>query len=266
VADKAYVYWFDEPDPKDYEFVMNGFKKIKEAAPGITRMLTEQVEPALVGGPDIWCMVSPEYKQEPVEARRKEGDKFWWYICTGPQAPFCGLFIDHAATELRVWLWQTWQRHISGILIWESNYWNSETAYPDKDNPQNPYEDPMGWQVGYGTPVGTKKPWGNGDGRFIYPPESAANGKPAKPVIEPPVDSIRWEMLRDGIEDYEYHAMLSRLLEQKRGGLPAEQRARYEALLEVPAAITASMTEFTKDPAPIEARRAELAKAIEELQ
>ncbi|MBO6065132.1 MAG: hypothetical protein J6P36_01810 [Lachnospiraceae bacterium] len=24
--DKAYVYWFDEPDPKDYEFVMNGFR------------------------------------------------------------------------------------------------------------------------------------------------------------------------------------------------------------------------------------------------
>jgi hypothetical protein len=31
--DKAYVYWFDEPDPKDYEFVMNGFKKLKKYAP-----------------------------------------------------------------------------------------------------------------------------------------------------------------------------------------------------------------------------------------
>ena len=39
-----------------------------------------------------------------------------------------------------------------------------------------------------------------------------------------------------------------------------------EALLDVPREITASMTEFTKNPAPIEARRAELARAIEELQ
>ena len=262
----AYVYWFDEPDPKDYEFVMNGFRKLKEAAPGINRMLTEQVEPQLAGGPNIWCMVTPEYKEEPVEARRKEWDRFWWYICTGPKEPYCGLFIDHAATELRVWLWQTWQRRINGILIWETNYWTSETAYPDPANPQNPYEDPMGWMVGYGVPTGVKKPWGNGDGRFMYPPESAADGKPAQPVIAPPVDSIRWEMLRDGVEDYEYHAMLSRLLEQKRDGMPAEQRAGYEALLDVPREITASMTEFTKDPAPIEARRKELAKAIEGLK
>jgi len=48
--------------------------------------------------------------------------------------------------------------------------------------------------------------------------------------------------------------------------MTAEQRARYEALLEVPHEITASMTEFTKDPALIEARRAELARAIEGLQ
>ncbi|MCX5772758.1 MAG: hypothetical protein NTZ09_21145 [Candidatus Hydrogenedentes bacterium] len=80
------------------------------------------------------------------------------------------------------------------------------------------------------------------------------------------MDSIRWEMLRDGVEDYEYHAILSRLLEQKREGMAAEQRARYEALLDVPREITGSMTEFTKDPAPIESRRAELARAIEELQ
>jgi hypothetical protein len=38
--DEAFVYWFDEPAPKDYEFVMNGFAKLKAAAPDITRMLT----------------------------------------------------------------------------------------------------------------------------------------------------------------------------------------------------------------------------------
>ncbi len=40
---------------------------------------------------------------------------------------------------------------------------------------------------------------------------------------------------------------------------------RYEALLEVPAAITRDMTTFTTDPAPIYTRRAEVARAIEEL-
>ena len=260
--DEAYVYWFDEPAPKDYEFVMNGFRKLKNAAPDINRMLTEQVEPKLVGGPNIWCPVSYNYKHEPAEERRKEGEKFWWYVCTGPKAPHCTLFIDHPGTELRVWLWQTWQRKIDGILVWQTNYWTSSAAYPDPEHPQNPYEDPMGWRSGYSTPKGEKRPWGNGDGRFIYPPEAAADAHPAEPVLDGPVESIRWEMLRDGIEDYEYLAILQKLFKAKKDRLTASQRQDYAALLEVPEEITTDMTTFTKDPTPIEDSRDQIARAI----
>ena len=263
--DEAYVYWFDEPAPKDYEFVMNGFKKLKEAAPDITRMLTEQVDPNLIGGPNIWCAVSNNYRHEPAEERRKHGEKFWWYVCTGPKAPYCTLFIDHPGTELRVWLWQTWQRKIDGILVWQSDYWTSSAAYPDANHPQNPYKDPMGWRSGYSTPNGEKKPWGNGDGRFIYPPEGAADANPPGPVLDGPVDSIRWEMLRDGIEDYEYLVMLKRLLEARKDKLGAEQSRQFAALLDVPQEITSDMTTFTKDPAPIETRRDQVARAIVQL-
>ena len=79
------------------------------------------------------------------------------------------------------------------------------------------------------------------------------------------IDSIRWEMLRDGIEDYEYLAILKRLIEEKRANLSNADRQRFEALLEVPEAIAKDMTTFTTDPAPIEKRRQEVARAIEEL-
>jgi Glycoside hydrolase 123, catalytic domain/Glycoside hydrolase 123 N-terminal domain len=260
--DEAYVYWFDEPAPKDYPFVMNGFRKLKKDAPDINRMLTEQVEPSLVGGPNIWCPTSNNYRDEPARERRQHGDKIWWYVCTGPKAPYCTLFLDHPGTELRVWLWQTWQRKISGILVWETDYWTSSAAYPDANHPQNPYADPMSWRSGYSTPKGQKRPWGNGDGRFIYPPEAAADAHPSAPVLDGPVATIRWEMLRDGIEDYEYMAMLQRLLKAKKDKLTADQRQGYAALLEVPADITSDMTTFTKDPAPIEARRDQIARAI----
>lgn len=264
--DEAFVYWFDEPDPKDYAFVSNGFAKLKAAAPDITRMLTEQVEPELIGGPNVWCAISDQFRPEPVEPRRAQGEKFWWYVCTGPKAPYCTLFIDHPATELRVWLWQTWQRKIAGILVWETNYWTSEAAYPDADRPQNPYEDAMSWVSGYSTPSGNKRPWGNGDGRFIYPPVAAADAHPGEPVLEGPVDSIRWEMLRDGIEDYEYMVMLAGLIEAKAGSLNAAQKKEYAALLEVPPNVTSNMTTFTKDPAPIESHRDRMAKAIAALR
>lgn len=259
--DKAFVYWFDEPEPKDYDFVMNGFRKIKEAAPDIPRMLTEEVKPEIFGGPTIWCPITPEFKMEDAKPRQAAGEKFWWYVCTGPKAPYCTLFIDHPATELRVWLWQTWQRQINGILVWATNYWHSNEAYPDPKAPQNPYEDPMGWQSGYDAKTGDKKPWGNGDGRFIYPPEAASNGNPSQPVLDAPVESIRLEMLRDGIEDYEYMVILKNRLAQTTNP-PAE----FSRLLEVPKEITTSMTEFTKDPAPIEKHRDEAARAIEQLK
>ena len=60
-------------------------------------------------------------------------------------------------------------------------------------------------------------------------------------------------MLRDGIEDYEYLAILSRLLKAKKDKLTPQQRKKYTALLEVPESITTDMKTFTKDPAPIEA-------------
>ncbi|MBN2315880.1 MAG: DUF4091 domain-containing protein [Sedimentisphaerales bacterium] len=258
--DEAFVYWFDEPSPDQYAFVLNGFEKLKRYCPKIARMLTEQPEPQLEGGPNIWCPVSNHYKHEPAEQLRRHGDTFWWYICTGPKAPYCTLFIDHPGTELRIWLWQTWQRDIKGILVWQTNYWTSSAAYPDQ--PQNPYEDPMGWRSGYSTPKGEKRPWGNGDGRFVYPPVAAADAQPSGPVLDGPVDSIRWEMLRDGIEDYEYMVILRDLLEAKKDKLSRNQQQEYAGLLEVPEEITSDMTTFTKDPAPIEKHRDQVGQAI----
>jgi hypothetical protein len=264
--DEAFIYWFDEPSPDQYPFVMNGFEKLKRYCPRIDRMLTEQPEPQLEGGPNIYCVISNLYRPEAAQKRRAFGDKFWWYICTGPKAPYCTLFIDHPGTELRVWLWQTWQRNIEGILVWQTNYWTSTAAYPDSRNPQNPYEDPMGWRSGYSTPKGEKRPWGNGDGRFIYPPVAAADAHPSEPVLDGPVDSIRWEMLRDGIEDYEYLVILKKLFEAKKDKLTRSEQEEYASLLDVPGDITSDMTTFTKDPAPIEKRRDQVARAIATLK
>lgn len=262
--DDAYIYWVDEPTEEEYPHVMKGFGQLKKAMPGMRRMLTEQVEPALAGGPDIWCPLLSLYQHERAEERRAEGDHFWWYICTGPKQPFLGLFIDHPGTDLRVWLWLTWKYGIEGILIWQTNWWTSSTAYPE--GLQNPYEDPMSWQSGYGAAVGDKKPWGNGDGRFFYPPEKAAHGNPEEPVLDGPVDSIRWELLRDGVEDYEYFVILQVMLEERGEHLEEKERERYTELLVVPEKIIAGPKEYTKDPAPLERQRHRIGRAIERLR
>ena len=157
----------------------------------------------------------------------------------------------------------TWKYGIEGILIWHSNLWTTGMAYPDE--PQNPYEDTMSWMTGYGTKPGEKRPWGNGDGRFMYPPEIAGDARPPHPVLDGPVDSIRWEMLRDGVEDYEYLVMLKKTINQAGGTLSERQRAYYKTLLEVPVEIAADPRTYTKDPSPIERQRSRIARVIEKL-
>lgn len=260
----AYTYWFDEPDPKDYAFVRDGMQRIKRYAPKLTNMLTEEPNEALAGPIDIWCPVTENYRHEEAQRRIAAGEKVWWYVCCVPKAPYCTLFIDHPATELRVWLWQSWQRNITGILIWSSNYWTSSTAFPD--SLQNPYADPMSYVSGYGVPKGTKQFWGNGDGRFLYPPmevfadpaEGTRNS--AGPIVARPVESIRWEMLREGIEDWEMLYLLRERIKQR-----GSEDAALSKLLDVPEDITRSLTEFTVDPAPIHRHRRLVAEAIERL-
>ncbi len=249
--DMAYVYWFDEPDTKDYPFVMNGFKTLKRHAPGLRRMLTEQIEPALFGGPNIWCPHSAELDPARAAGRRDAGDTIWWYVCCSPKAPYAGEFIDHPSNEMRMWLWQTWGEQVTGVLIWESLYWHSPEAYPDAL--QNPYRDPMSWLTSYGTPKGVRRPWGNGDGRLFYPPVALAGGAAKAFTDGEPVASFRSEGLRDGLEDYEYFAMLKRL-------------DPSNPLLKVPESVYRTMTDFSVDPSSMEAHRIKLAREIERIK
>ncbi|MER3499983.1 MAG: hypothetical protein C4295_00645 [Candidatus Fervidibacterota bacterium] len=261
--EKAYVYWFDEPEPRDYDFVIAGMQRIRRHAPGIRRLLTEQPEPPLYGHVDIWCGLTPEWTKERVAERRRAGEEVWWYICTGPRAPYIGLFIEHPAVELRLWAWQSWQYGVQGILIWQTNYWTSPTAFPN--SLQNPWEDPMSYVTGYGVPAGTKQFWGNGDGRFLYPPRRDPN-QAHPPAIQPPISSIRWENLRDGVEDYEYFALLQAQIERVRHRAPASLIAEAHKLLEIPEHISTDLTHFTSDPRPLLEHRRKVARMIERLQ
>jgi hypothetical protein len=261
---KAYIYWFDEPEEADYPFVRRVKEQIKRAAPDLTIMLTEQPEPPLIGVVDLWCPLTAFLPLKSIAERRKAGEEVWWYVCTGPRAPYVGLFIDHPGTEMRVWLWQTWKYSVQGILIWETTWWHNPFAYPDRL--QNPWDDPMSYVWDASFKPGTRQFWGNGDGRLLYPPRRDPNASD-EPVIADPIPSIRWECLRDGAEDYEYFVLLERLVRQAEGRrVDARLLQQARELLRVPRAVVASMTAFTHDPRVVNEYRTKLARVIEQLQ
>lgn len=118
----------------------------------------------------------------------------------------------------------------------------------------------MSYVSGYDNPPGYVGYWGNGDGRFLYPPKNWSDGQKR---ICGPVDSIRWEMLREGFEDYEYFKLVENALND--GSLTDAQRERARELLQIPESIITSMTEYTKDPVPLYEWRDVLARFLEEI-
>ena len=249
--DKAYLYWYDEPTEDKFKWLDRGLSSVRRYAPGLRRMITKEPCEGLMGGVNLWCPTPDKMKNGVSQTCRTRGDDFWWYICMQPKAPYATEFIDHPGTDLRVWLWQTWKEGVSGILIWNTVYWTSDTIYPDVR--QNPYEDAASWaRMGPPGPKAFRYNWGNGEGRFLYPPRACFDGGTSA-VLAPPNGSMRLEILRDGIEDYEYFAILSRLDPKN-------------PLLAVPAEVAESLTRFTTSPEPIKAHRHRLAKEIARLK
>ena len=139
-------------------------------------------------------------------------------------------------------LFKRFYQYITTIIPQETQpvTWHSSRLYPDPTHPQNPYEDSMAWQP--------RKPMNTGEGKYLYPPLECFETK--DPVISGPVDSIRFEMLREGLEDYEYFVLLKRL-------------SPNDPNLKVPASVATSPTVYSTDPADMENHRLKLARAIE---
>ena len=243
---KEYVYWFDEPNTENYPFVREGMEIIYRSAPKITRFITEhQPGPDIMDITDISCTVIGRLDEEIIKDLVAQGTEFWSYVCCCPKSPYLSLFIDHDDINMRMWLWLSYKFQLSGILIWSANYWNSSTASPE-GYLQNPWEDPMSYTVGYGLPYGKQSGWGNGDGRFFYPPNRDP-GDRSKKYLSGPIPCLRLEKIRDGIEDYEYLLLLEKAANED-GGKHKKLIKEARKLLTLPSELVTGPTEYNKDP------------------
>jgi hypothetical protein len=119
---REYVYWFDEPDPKDYPFVREGMLNIRRNAPRLTRFITEhRPGPEIMDVSEIGCTIFDRVDPKAVAELRPKGREFWSYLCTGPKSPWVTLFIDHPAVNLRMWLWMSYAWGLEGILVWRAD-------------------------------------------------------------------------------------------------------------------------------------------------
>jgi len=240
----GFDYITDEPQPDAYSGIIEAAKQIRMADQRIKILLTQKVEDQLIGSVDIWVPKVSDYDEQLAKSRQAKGEQVWWYLCCVPHHPYPNYFIDYPAIDLRMYHWMTWRYGLDGILYWETCYWQD-----------NPWETPMSQ-----TPDRSGK-WGNGDGHLLYPPTKTIS---ETFVAKGPVDSIRWETIRDGIEDWDYF----RILQDKIDATPATKHtapaytAALEALKQVNDCVK-SRTDYCTDPAQAESTRIKIALAIE---
>lgn len=203
----------DEPNSKEaYEETRQWATMVHEAAPGVPFLATESPVTdnpewgVLTGHVNNFSMHGnalndPQVKKAIAQEQAKGGEMTWYISCdqTYPQPNY---FIDAPALDPVMVPWITAGYNMAGILYWAANWW-SETP--------NPWLDPITFISGFLCSDGYLL---NGEGSFLYPGDYVKKYA-SQPNVDGPVSSIRFELLREGIEDYEYLWMLKDLGDKK---------------------------------------------------
>lgn len=258
LLDTGFVYAWDEPHVSVFPQADLCLERYRKYAPELKLMMTPfWVEDRWRSKLDIWAFLSNHYVKFTSEVCRENNEPLWWYVCTGPRAPYATGFIDHGGAEFRTWLWQTRQYRMNGTLYWASTFWCDATkapAYPAR----NIYETPVFFNE-------SGNEFGNGDGTLIYPPRKVYE-EGTEPILDGPVSSVRLTAWRDGLEDVEYFQILSRLFKEKKPYLTTAERKAVEKWLKVPAEVSVSLYEYSPLPDALERHRAGMAEMIEYLK
>jgi hypothetical protein len=208
--DRLFLYLWDEPATADFSKVLQRGRAYQRAGQEIPNLVTIPFNPKLEEVTQIWtplvnCLGSkpsfedfcnPSPPREAYNSEIEQGKSLWFYqscashgcnIVGGPYfSGWPSYMIDMPGAANRVMQWLAWKFRIEGEL-----YYSMNQAYNGGGDP---------W-------TNVFLSGGNGDGTLFYP------GRPDRigGRTHIPIESIRLKLIREGMEDYEYLALLARL-------------------------------------------------------
>lgn len=191
--DRAMIHIADEPYQPDVDSWREASQKVRAIEPDLKQIDAIEAihfEDCL----DVWVPKLSHFDRwrPAFDARRDKGE-FWYYICCHPFGQtYPNRFIDLPGVRVRTLHWLNYTEDLVGYLHWGYNYWQGDP---------------------FGPPA---KQWGPGDSHVVYPGDGG------------PLDSIRWEIERESVEDFEY----LKLLEAKTAALKKEYDAEKAWFIE----------------------------------
>lgn len=247
----AYLYGFDEVNDEIFPRIKEVFGMVHRKYPGLPTMTTGYDNTfgrttGLRDAVDIWVPLIPEFNMIEAQRLRAEGKDMWWYFCVGPRHPYPNCFVESRAIEARLMMGaMSYKYQAGGVLYFMTNGWSLN----DKPISTGPYTD---WFPGNGK--SRDGVYANGDGSVFCPGPDG------------PVTTIRYENIRDGLEDYEYLHMLAdvaKVVAGKPASLPrAEFLQEAHNLLTVADNVVESSSRYTDDPQALYGFRQQVAEMI----
>ena len=246
--DRFFNYLWDEPKPKDFAAMVELGKAVHRADPGLKSLVTAPLHPEWSDFIGIWTppincferkpnrqsVCAPIVERTTYDSELANGKQLWWYqSCMSHGCDIVGgdyfrgwpsYMIDDAPVRNRIMEWLTWKYGIQGEL-----YFNTTEAFSEK---QDPWKD-------------VRLFGGNGDGTLFYPGRPGVIGG-TKHI---PVESIRLKLIREGLEDYEYLALLTKI-------------AGYKATADIVSGFIRNTYDYDQDPRGLYTARASIAREI----
>ncbi|MGB9877616.1 MAG: glycoside hydrolase domain-containing protein [bacterium] len=208
----------DEPIDINAESYKQFASYVRRYAPKL-RIIEANQTTQVVGYIDIWVPILHYFHHDlAFYQSRPKREEVWFYTCLAPTEKYPNRLLDYPLVKVRILHWMNWLYKTQGFLHWGLNYWSDK-----------PFED---LEPG-GLPPG--------DCCIIYPGE---NG---------PLNSVRWEILREGMEDYEYLWLLENLSGSREKGEEICKR------------FIRDINDYEKNPRGLERARREIAEEIARL-
>ncbi len=213
--DKTVFHIADEPSNHNIMTWREASEFVHRYGPKLRRM--DAIEtPHCLDRLEVWVPKLDHYAtwQEAFEDAQRRGNEMWIYTVGIFQASrYMNKTVDVPLIQSRTMHWLNYRFGLTGYLHWGFNMWTND-----------PFEAP-GQHCG--------------DGWHVYPAKGGL------------LDSLRWEQMRNGIQDYEYF----RLLEEKVRQMKKAMTERVAALIdpsqrgvEIAAGVVRTTDDYRNDP------------------